>query len=141
METKEARRILTAPDTKPYPEKLENLLTIEEAAEIWNTPAVTIRKKCKEGFFGHFARKMGGQWIITPEAMLIWKGNPQNSEHIISPYWKYDRIKSAFRTLEMRNRICKDAFIAIALTKLYGFMKATFPETNMKNIKEPNIQV
>lgn len=77
METERANKILTAPENEPYPEKLENLLTIEEAAEIWKTPAVTIRKKCKEGFFGKFARKMGGQWIITPEAMYRWKGIAQ----------------------------------------------------------------
>lgn len=77
METEKVKRILTAPDSKPYPEKLENLLTIEKAAEIWKTPAVTIRAKCKAGFFGHYARKMGGQWILTPEAMFIWKGAAQ----------------------------------------------------------------
>lgn len=137
METKKAKRILTAPDTNPYPEKLENLLTIEEAAEIWKTPAVTIRKKCKEGFFGKFARKMGGQWIITPEAMFIWKGSAKTNDSIRNPYLTYRKIKSAFKALEVRNKIAKDTVITLTLLKLYDFLKETFPEADTKGIEEP----
>lgn len=139
METKAAKRILTAPENTPYPERLENLLTIEEAAEIWKTPAVTIRKKCKEGFFGKFARKMGGQWIITPEAMFIWQGSAQNNDYIYNPCWTYSKIKSAFKTLEMRNNIGKDNLITLALIKLYEVLKETCPRTDTKDIEEPTL--
>lgn len=81
METKAAKHILTVPDNEPYPENLNDLLTIEKAAVLWNVPAVTIRAKCKAGFFGNYARKMGGQWILTSEAMHLWRGPSINGQY------------------------------------------------------------
>lgn len=131
METERANKILTAPENEPYPERLENLLTIEEAAEIWNTPAATIRKKCKEGFFGKFARKMGGQWIITPEAMLIWKGKPQTflTACANKRIQTWEDMKEAYKILNKcltKSQLPREAFRAVMLIE--DFLTWQFPK-------------
>lgn len=101
MKSEKAKHILTAPENEPYPEKLKNLLTIEEAADRWNVPAVTIRAKCKAGFFGRYARKMGGQWILTPEAMYRWRGPaPKNGRYYAQTIESWTNTVEAWNTLE-----------------------------------------
>lgn len=124
METKEARRILTAPENEPYPEALKYLLTIEEAAEIWNIPAVTIRAKCKNGFFGNYAQKMGGQWILTPEAMYLWKGKSQNclTAYASRRIQTWEDMKEAYEILNKcltESQLPREAFRAITLMEKF----------------------
>lgn len=57
----------------PYPEKLENLLGIKEAAEIWKISPATIQTALYQGRFHEYARKIGKSWIILPEGMLRYK--------------------------------------------------------------------
>lgn len=57
----------------PYPEKLENLLGIKEAAEIWKISPATIQTALYQGRFHEYARKIGKSWIILPEGMLLYK--------------------------------------------------------------------
>lgn len=124
METEKAKHILTAPENEPYPEALKYLLTIEEAAEIWNTPAATIRAKCKSGFFGNYARKMGGQWILTPEAMYHWKEKSQIS---LTAYagrriQTWEELKEAYEILNeclTENQLPRKAFRAITLMEKF----------------------
>lgn len=137
MKTKEARRILTVPENEPYPEALKYLLTIEEAAEIWNIPAVTIRKKCKEGFFGNYARKMGGQWILTPEAMYLWKGKSQVS---LTAYagrriQTWEDMKEAYEMLNKyltESQLPREAFRAITLME--KFLIWQLPKKERENL-------
>lgn len=124
METERAKHILATPESEPYPEALKYLLTIEEAAKIWNTPAVTIRAKCKNGFFGNYARKMGGQWILTPEAMYLWKGKSQTS---LTAYagrriQTWEDMKEAYEILNRyltEDQLPREAFRAITLMEKF----------------------
>lgn len=101
MKTERAKHILTAPEDEPYPEKLKNLLTIEEAAKLWDIPAVTIRAKCRAGFFGNYARKMGEQWILTPEAMNLWRGPaPRNGRYYAQTIRSWTAATEAWNTLQ-----------------------------------------
>lgn len=133
METEKAKRILAAPNSAPYPEKLENLLTIEEAAKLWDTPAVTIRAKCKAGFFGNFARKMGGQWILTPEAMYRWKGPRyiESGKHVPGtdtiPVWEEMKWIVYPEALKHLN--------APELNALKKFLKTTLPPQIAKDME------
>lgn len=124
METERAKHILTAPENEPYPEKLENLLTIEEAAKIWNVPAVTIRTKCKAGFFGNYAQKMGGQWILTPEAMYLWKGKSQAplTAYAGRRIQAWEDMKEAYEILNKcltESQLPREAFRAITLMEKF----------------------
>lgn len=136
METKAAKHILTAPDNEPYPEALKYLLTIEEAAEIWGIPAVTIRTKCKSGFFGNYARKMGGQWILTPEAMYLWKGKSQVPLTVYAGkrIQTWEDMKEAYEILNKcltESQLPREAFHAITLME--KFLIWQFPKKEREN--------
>lgn len=64
----------------PYPEKLENLLSLKEAAEIWNMSPATIQTALYQHRFHEYARKIGKSWIILPEGMIEWRGRPIQDE-------------------------------------------------------------
>lgn len=137
METERANKILTAPENEPYPEKLKNLLTIEEAADRWNVPAVTIRTKCKSGFFGNYARKMGGQWILTPEAMYRWKGQTNDflTEYAGARTQMWRDVKEAYKILNKcltNNQLPREAFRAIMLME--KFVIHQFPKKEREDL-------
>lgn len=85
----------------PYPEKLENLLSIQQAAEIWGISPATIQTALYRGAFGAYARKIGKSWVILPEGMSQWKGSPNentpDSFGILSTQANFDGIKMALR--------------------------------------------
>lgn len=54
-------------------EKLENLLSLNEAAKAANMNPVTLRAMCQRGGLDGYARKIGDSWIVLPEAVYMLK--------------------------------------------------------------------
>lgn len=54
-------------------EKLENLLSLNEAAKAANMKPVTLRAMCQRGDLNGYARKIGDSWIVLPEAVYMLK--------------------------------------------------------------------
>lgn len=52
-------------------EKLENLLSLSEAAKVTGIKPVTLRAMCQRGEFADGAKKIGDNWIISPEALYL----------------------------------------------------------------------
>lgn len=60
----------------PYPEKLENLLSLKEAAQTWEVSPATIQTALRRGAFDGYARKIGDSWVIMPEGMIQREKRP-----------------------------------------------------------------
>lgn len=87
----------------PYPEKLKNLLSLKEAAEIWNMPPATIQTALYQNRFREYARKIGKSWVILPEGMIEWRGSPSKTppgypNEIESTFNDFIGIRMAIRT-------------------------------------------
>lgn len=54
-------------------EKLENLLSLNEAAKAANMNPVTLRAMCQRGGLNGYARKIGDSWIVLPETIYMLK--------------------------------------------------------------------
>lgn len=57
-----------------------DVMTTQEAGQIWNMPADNIKQVClgrfRGGFKEHEARKSGKMWLVTREGMLRVYGEP-----------------------------------------------------------------
>lgn len=99
----------------PYPEKLENLLSIQQAAEIWKLSPATIQTALYRGAFGQYARKIGKSWVILPDGMIRWKGSiakdtPDYSHGVETTVNDFAGIETAISAYK-ENRISADEAI------------------------------
>lgn len=84
----------------PYPEKIENLLSIRQAAQAWEVSPATIQTALRRGAFGNYARKIGDSWVIMPEGMIQREKRPgalkpEYSRGIPSTTGDFDGIETA----------------------------------------------
>lgn len=111
----------------PYPEKLENLLSIRQASKIWKVSPATIQTALYRGAFGDYARKIGKSWVILPEGMFHWKGNPGDN----IPGYPFG-IQTTQRNFEET----KTAMYAYRERKISAEETLNWIESNIKSLTE-----